>query len=165
MAFWILSVGMLISRAFCIARRSRKLPSTLPPPSFAAIRISRAALVKAWPRLASTMAFLCLMPAHFEWPDIYFCPPWCAPNMYSMILSHANSNEISFAGLQDVAVLKLRIGICLFAVDADATLVDEAPGIATALAKAGLNDRRHEVLRVLGGQLLDLVRNLALSKS
>src|SRR5260370_27626708 len=63
------SVGMLISRAFCIARRSRKLPSELPPPSLAAIVISRLARGKAWPRLWPTMAFLCLMPAHFEWPD------------------------------------------------------------------------------------------------
>src|ERR1700693_6612033 len=60
---------MLISRAFCIARRKRKLPSLLPPPSFAAMVISRLARVNACPRLASTMAFLCLMPAHFEWPD------------------------------------------------------------------------------------------------
>src|SRR5258706_2207033 len=152
---------MLISRAFCTASRRRKLPSTLPPPSFAAIRISRAALVNAWPRLASTMAFLCLMPADCEWPDTQFP----APNIISLILSQPDSNEISFAGLQDIAFFQLRIGNRLFAVDADATLVDEAAGIASALGEAGLHDRRHEVLRVLGGQLLDLFRNLALSKS
>src|SRR5256714_5966136 len=62
---------MLISRAFWTARRSRKLPVGSPPPSFAAIVISRLARVNAWPRLASTTAFLCLMPAHLECPDIY----------------------------------------------------------------------------------------------
>src|SRR5438270_11331155 len=69
-AAWILSAGMLTSRAFWTASRSRKLPSASPPPSLAAIVISRLALVKACPRLASTTAFLCLMPAHFEWPDM-----------------------------------------------------------------------------------------------
>jgi hypothetical protein len=26
--------------------------------------------VKTWPRLASVAAFLCLIVAHFEWPDM-----------------------------------------------------------------------------------------------
>src|SRR6266581_4173044 len=129
MAAWIRSVGMLISRAFWIARRKRKLPSTLPPPSLAAIRISRLALVKAWPRLASTIAFLCLMPAHFEWPDTQLWAPLCAPNMLSMILSHANSNEISFAGLKHVPVFQLRLSVGLLAFDAYTALVDQTPGV------------------------------------
>src|SRR4029077_8198110 len=91
------SVGMLISRAFCIARRSRKLPSGLPPPSLAAIVISRLARVKAWPRFASTMAFLCLMPAHLECPDTYSRPP----NMLSLILLHHKTHPTTLSNLND----------------------------------------------------------------
>ena len=58
------SAGMLTSRAFWMARRSRKLPTGSAPPSRAATESSAATLVKAWPRFASTIAFLCLIPAH-----------------------------------------------------------------------------------------------------
>jgi hypothetical protein len=45
-------------------------------------------------------------------------------NIISLILSHANSNEVSFAGLQHVPIFELRFGGGLFAVDAYAALVD-----------------------------------------
>src|ERR1700758_654551 len=54
-----------------MASASAELPSGSPPPSRAATEIARASLVKCWPRRASTTAFLCLIDAHLEWPDIY----------------------------------------------------------------------------------------------
>ena len=62
----MLSFGIDASRAFWTARASAGLPSTSPPPSFAATVIARASFVKSLPRRASTIAFLCLIPAHFE---------------------------------------------------------------------------------------------------
>src|SRR5476651_815324 len=85
--------------------------------------------------------------------------------MLSMILSHANSNEISLAGLQHITIFQLRVRTRLVAVDTDAALVDQAPGIAPALGKTRLDDRGHEVLRALGGQLVDLVGKLTLAES
>src|SRR5687768_10401847 len=64
----MLSLGIEASRAFCTARDSAGLPSTSPPPSLAATVIARASFVKSLPRRASTIAFLCLIPAHLECP-------------------------------------------------------------------------------------------------
>src|SRR5918996_6546417 len=64
----MLSLGIDASLAFCTASASAGLPSTSPPPSFAATVIARVSLVKSLPRRASTIAFLCLIPAHFECP-------------------------------------------------------------------------------------------------
>src|ERR671920_280191 len=64
----MLSLGIEASLAFCTASASAGLPSTSPPPSFAATVIARASFVKSLPRRASTIAFLCLIPAHLECP-------------------------------------------------------------------------------------------------
>src|ERR1700758_4318400 len=53
-----------------MASASAELPSGSPPPSRAATEIARASLVKCWPRRASTTAFLCLIEAHLECPDM-----------------------------------------------------------------------------------------------
>src|SRR5262249_766940 len=53
-----------------IAVRRRGLEFASPPPMRAAIVISRMILVNTRPRFASVAAFLCLMVAHFECPDI-----------------------------------------------------------------------------------------------
>src|ERR1700755_2336857 len=66
----MLSLGIEASLAFWTASESAGLPSTSPPPSFAATVIARASLVNSLPRRASTIAFLCLIPAHFECPDM-----------------------------------------------------------------------------------------------
>src|SRR5215213_9836963 len=66
----MLSLGIEASLAFWIASPSAGLPSGSPPPSFAATVIARASFVKSLPRRASTIAFLCLIPAHFECPAI-----------------------------------------------------------------------------------------------
>src|SRR6185437_4857500 len=68
-AFWILSLGIDASRAFCTAVARAGLPSVSPPPSRAATVIARASLEKSLPRFASA-AFLCLIDDHLECPDI-----------------------------------------------------------------------------------------------
>src|SRR5690349_21702285 len=111
------SAGMLISRAFWTASRSLKLPSGLPPPSRAAIVISRLARVKACPRLASTTAFLCLIPAHFEWPDIQDKPP----NMLSLILMvDTYPNKALLAIADNVTILHLVLRADFLVVHAQA---------------------------------------------
>jgi hypothetical protein len=60
---------MLTALAATIAVRSRGFMSGSPPWR-AAIIISLMMRVKDFPRLASRAAFLCLMVAHFECPDI-----------------------------------------------------------------------------------------------
>src|ERR1700748_2257241 len=64
----MLSLGIEASRAFWTASGGAGLPSTPPPPSFAATVMARASLVKSLPRRASTIAFLCLIPAHLLCP-------------------------------------------------------------------------------------------------
>src|SRR5208337_3238093 len=65
----MLSCGMFSALAAATAVRSRAFESGLPPP-FAATAISFRRRVKILPRLASSAPFLCLIVAHFEWPDI-----------------------------------------------------------------------------------------------
>ncbi len=60
---------MLTDFAARIAVRRRGFASGSPPPR-AAIVISLMMRVKLFPRLASNAAFLCLMVAHLEWPDM-----------------------------------------------------------------------------------------------
>src|SRR5581483_7343508 len=66
----MLSAGMFSALAAAIAMRRRGFESGSPPPFFAAIEISLMRRVKILPRLASSAPFLCLIVAHFEWPDI-----------------------------------------------------------------------------------------------
>src|SRR6476661_4099653 len=71
MARLMFSFGMFSALAAVMAPRRRGLPSGSPPPSLAAMVISLIRRVKILPRLASRAPFLCLIVAHFEWPDIY----------------------------------------------------------------------------------------------
>src|SRR3989344_5804305 len=66
----MLSVGILKFRARSTARRSLGFVAGSPPPSLAATLTARASLENKFPRLASVAAFLCLIWAHFECPDI-----------------------------------------------------------------------------------------------
>src|SRR5580698_8357227 len=79
MARLMLSAGMFSDFAARIAVRSRGFISGSPP-DFAAIAISLMRRVKILPRLASSAPFLCLMVAHFEWPDMNYLAAdlWCA---------------------------------------------------------------------------------------
>src|SRR5579864_8012166 len=71
MARLMLSAGMFSAFAAATAVRRRGLPSTSPPPLLAAMVISLIRRVKILPRLASSAPFLCLIVAHFEWPDMW----------------------------------------------------------------------------------------------
>src|SRR5579859_5015852 len=64
------SLGMFSFLPAKIAVRNLGFESGSPPPTRAAIVISRITLVKMRPRLASVAAFLCLIVAHLECPDI-----------------------------------------------------------------------------------------------
>src|SRR5580698_694695 len=66
----MLSCGMFSALAARIALRRRGLPSGSPPPFLAATVISLIRRVNILPRLASSAPFLCLIVAHFEWPDM-----------------------------------------------------------------------------------------------
>src|ERR1700752_3169563 len=70
MARSILSLGMFSFLAALMAVRRRGLVTGSAPPVRAAIVNSRIILVKILPRLASVAAFLCLIVAHFECPDM-----------------------------------------------------------------------------------------------
>src|ERR1022692_5273099 len=76
MARLMLSAGMFSAFAATMAPRSRGLISGSPPPFFAAMLISLMSRVKIFPRLASSAPFLCLIVAHFEWPDIALPHLW-----------------------------------------------------------------------------------------
>src|SRR3954453_21837251 len=69
MARLMLSEGMFSALAAATAVRRRGFFSGSPP-VLAAMEISLISRVKILPRLASSAPFLCLIVAHFEWPDI-----------------------------------------------------------------------------------------------
>src|SRR5690242_8335385 len=70
MARLMFSAGMFSALAASTAVRRRGLPSGSPPPCLAAMVISLMRRVNILPRLASSAPFLCLIVAHFEWPDM-----------------------------------------------------------------------------------------------
>src|SRR5580698_7428127 len=72
MARLMLSAGIFSALAATMAPRRRGLESGSPPPFFAAMLISLIRRVKILPRLASSAPFLCLIVAHFEWPDMNY---------------------------------------------------------------------------------------------
>src|SRR5258708_15091587 len=149
------SVGMLISRAFCIARRSRKLPSGLPPPSLAAIVISRLARVKACPRLWSTMAFLCLMPAHFEWPDKLEVTSEHAFGDFSSLQEHMPTPR-----RDDISGFGGSCGLDFLAIDADSALLGQSPRITPTGGDARGDEHADDVSWSLDLVLLFLIRDL-----
>src|SRR4029450_4423990 len=66
----MLSLGTELFFAFWIASYSVGLPAGAPPPARAATSMFLISLANSLPRRASTTAFLCLVVAHLEWPDI-----------------------------------------------------------------------------------------------
>src|SRR4051812_13052636 len=68
------SAGMLAAFASAMIVRSRGFMSGSPPPARAATVNSLMIRVKIRPRLASSAPFLCLIDAHFEWPDMAKLP-------------------------------------------------------------------------------------------
>src|SRR6188768_110383 len=66
----MLSLGTEDFFAFWIASYSVGLPARSPPPIRAATSMFLISLANIFPRRASMTAFLCLVVAHLEWPDI-----------------------------------------------------------------------------------------------
>src|SRR5918993_705817 len=64
------SLGTEFFFALVMASNSVGLPPGSPPPTRAATSTFLINRAKSLPRRASTTAFLCLVVAHFEWPDI-----------------------------------------------------------------------------------------------
>src|ERR1700754_3915024 len=91
MARLMFSAGMFSALAAAMAPRRRGLPSGSPPPCLAAMVISLIRRVKILPRLASSAPFLCLIVAHFEWPDMDYlgadllCAKEAQPCDFSML--------------------------------------------------------------------------------
>src|SRR5690349_983763 len=66
----MLSLGTEDFLAFWMASYRVGFPAGSPPPILAATSMFLISLANILPRLASTTAFLCLVVAHLEWPDI-----------------------------------------------------------------------------------------------
>src|SRR2546421_6115634 len=86
------------------------------------------------------------------------------PNMLSMILSHPDSNETSFTGLQHIAILQLCTDVRLLPVDANTALLDQAACVPTTAAKAGFHEDGHQFVRIGDCAFLHLFRDLALAE-
>src|SRR2546423_6246713 len=71
------SFGTEFFFAFWMASNRVGLPDGSPPPVRTATSTFLIKRAKSLPRLASITAFLCLVVAHFEWPDI--TPPSTVP--------------------------------------------------------------------------------------
>src|SRR3954447_21589555 len=73
----MLSLGTEDFLAFWMASYSVGLPPGSPPPIRAATSMFLISFANILPRRASMTAFLCLVVAHLEWPDISaFLPCW-----------------------------------------------------------------------------------------
>src|SRR6185312_2416916 len=70
----MLSLGTEDFLAFWMASYSVGLPAGSPPPILAATSMFLISLANILPRRASMTAFLCLVVAHFEWPDMRCFP-------------------------------------------------------------------------------------------
>src|SRR5215510_9556194 len=70
----MLSLGTEDFLAFWIASYSVGLPPGSPPPIRSATSMFLISLANILPRRASMTAFLCLVVAHFEWPDMRSLP-------------------------------------------------------------------------------------------
>src|SRR3954468_4535018 len=66
----MLSLGTELFLAFWMASKSVGFPPGSPPPILAATSMFLISLANILPRRASMTAFLCLVVAHFEWPDM-----------------------------------------------------------------------------------------------
>src|SRR3954453_20327790 len=66
----MLSLGTELFFAFWMASYSVGFPAGSPPPTRAATSTFLISLANILPRLASMTAFLCLVVAHLEWPDM-----------------------------------------------------------------------------------------------
>src|SRR3954463_5262033 len=77
----MLSLGTEDFFAFWIASNSVGLPPGSPPPIRAATSMFLISLANILPRRASMTAFLCLVVAHLEWPDMRGPPCVCVSSV------------------------------------------------------------------------------------
>ena len=68
----MLSAGIEDFLAFVIASNNVGFPSRSAPPLRAATSIARICFAKTFARRLSIIAFLCLVVAHLEWPDMTY---------------------------------------------------------------------------------------------
>ncbi len=103
----MLSLGTEDFLAFWIASYSVGLPAGSPPPIRAATSMFLISLANILPRLASMTAFLCLVVAHLEWPDIAAFL-MCAVSSYDCVTRSTKSWWIRpsapTSGWKDVAI-------------------------------------------------------------
>src|SRR4029077_375955 len=95
------SLGMFSFLPASMAARRRGLELGSPPPMRAAIVISRITRVNTRPRFASVAAFLCLIVAHFECPDM--ACPLCSPTVQrrpSLGVGFLRDRVIEFLGVR-----------------------------------------------------------------
>src|SRR5581483_3012787 len=81
-----------------MASNSVGLASGSPPPLRAATSMFLISLAKSLPRLASTAAFLCLVVAHLEWPDIV-----------SILLIHCPTHQVGEVLVHTDVARQLRV--------------------------------------------------------
>src|SRR5262245_17928320 len=84
----MVSPGILAALAAATAVRNRGFESRSLPPMRAAIVSSLMSLVKARPRRASFIAFLCLTVLRLGWPDLALSPLGLAEKS-RLVLSHS----------------------------------------------------------------------------
>jgi hypothetical protein len=84
--------------------------------------------------------------------------------MLSLILSHPYSNEVSFPRLEHVAVGEPGLDSNLLAIDADSSLVDQPPRVATTFRQLRFDEGAEQVTRVCHELLRHFIRDLALAK-
>src|SRR5438105_14997229 len=84
--------------------------------------------------------------------------------MLSMILSHPDSNETSFTGLQHIAILQLCLDVRLLPVNANTALLDQVACVPTTAAEARFHEGGYQVLRICDCAFLDLFRDLVFAE-
>src|ERR671926_1139827 len=89
----MLSFGTEDFFAFWMASYSVGLPAGSPPPIRAATSMFLMSLANILPRRASMTAFLCLVVAHFEWPDMTL------PSPYDLLRRHDVDEDPVDAGV------------------------------------------------------------------
>src|SRR5581483_4206443 len=106
------------------------------PPLRAAIVISLIRRVNIFPRLASRAAFLCLMVAHFEWPDIMNLSGQAQPQRPGRTYC-ADCNYMRIPDLRDFAQDCWLISACLRAVTSISIFIRGSESPAAIMVAAG----------------------------
>src|SRR5215212_5561880 len=90
-----------------MASYSVGLPAGSPPPVRAATSMFLMSLANILPRLASTTAFLCLVVAHLEWPDMA-CLPSSSAGARQVAPDHLDEEPVHAGVPGDLGVERRR---------------------------------------------------------